>query len=215
MSPVLWGPHSLQGSARDSRTHTQPSNVAVLAVLLAYGVGFWLVWQHHLAGAHEHHELPLALHWLRDSTLALPGVTVAVWLGLRLADRLWPRDAMARAATVALAASIALGLGEPAHGWLFGAEEESDLPVLEHVLRDTVAALAPALLITGAVTLERLIRRRSAATARTLAWMGSVTLALSTVLAGGAGDWVSAPGGDGRAGSPLSNPSAPPRPDPH
>src|ERR687886_2941443 len=208
MSPVLWGPHSLQGSARDSRTHTQRSNVAVLAVLLAYGVGFWLVWQHHLAGAHEHHELPLALHWLRDSTLALPLVTAAVWSGLRIANRLWPGDAVAQAATVAVAASVALGAGEPVHGWLFGAEEEADVPVLEHILRDAVAALAPALLITAAVTVERIVCRRSVATARTLAWMGSGTLALSTVLVGAAGDWFSADGQDQLATTMLSNQDA-------
>src|SRR5207237_4254246 len=152
MHTVFSGRCYTHATASQSATHVRPTSVAALALSLAYGVGFWLVWQHHLAGAHEHHELPLALHWLRDSTLALPVVTLAVWLGLRLADRLWPRDAVARAACVALAASVALGIGEPAHAWLFGAEEESELPVLEHILRDAVAALAPALVITGAAT---------------------------------------------------------------
>jgi spore coat protein A, manganese oxidase len=208
MPTVFWGRCSAHASGSQSATHARPSSLAALAITLTYGVGFWLVWQHHLAGAHEEHDLPLALHWLRDSTLALPLVTAAVWSGLRIASRLWPRDAMAQAAIVAVAASVALGAGEPVHAWLFGAEEESDVPLIEHMLRDAFAALAPALLIAGAVTFERIVCRRSVATTRTLAWMGSGTLALSTVLLGGTGAWLDNVVGDRQATAMLSNQDA-------
>jgi len=68
MHTVFSGRCYTHATASQSATHARPTSVAALALSLAYGVGFWLVWQHHLAGAHEHHELPLALHWLRDST---------------------------------------------------------------------------------------------------------------------------------------------------
>ena len=208
MFAVFSGRRFRHAPASKSAMRAWHPSVVGLTLALAYGVGFWLVWQHHLAGAHEQHDVPLALHWLRDSTLAVPGVGVGVWLGLRLARRVWPHDAMAQAATVAVAASLALGAGEPVHGWLFGAEEEADVPIVEHMLRDAAAALAPALVITGALTLERLVRRRPAAPARVLVWMGSGTLALSTVLVGGAGDWLGLVVDDPLAVAMLSNQDA-------
>ena len=173
-------------------------SVAAFGVPLAYGVLFWLVLQHHQAGAHEAHELPLVVHWLRDATLALPLILVAVWLGLRLTRRLWPDDASpaARAALVALLGSVALGAGAPAHAWLFGIEEDGDLPILEHILGDALAALPPALLIVGAITVEQVIGRRRrrgrpSPVGSALRLAGAGVLVLTTALAGwgGAGEW--------------------------
>lgn len=180
-------------------------SVLRFAVPLSYGVGFWLVWQHHFGGAHEAHDVPLWLHWLRDSTLALAPVSVGVWLGLRVTRRLWPGDVMAQAASVAVLASAALAGGEPVHAWLFGAEEDSDVPVLEHMLSDALAALAPALVIAGAVAVEQIARRRSIVVARVLRVVGSGALALMTTLtsfASGGHVWL-AHADDGQA--QLSN----------
>src|SRR5947209_2731145 len=77
-----------------------------------------------------------------------------------------------------------------------------------HARPTSVAALAPALVITGAVTVEHLLRRRSAATSRTLVWMGSGTLALGTVMAGGAGGWLGLVVDDPLAIAMLSRQSA-------
>src|SRR5919199_813426 len=71
---------------------------------LAYGVGFWLAQRHHAAGLHEGHEVPLLVHWLRDATLALPGVLVAVAAMLWFLDRLRTAERpVLRASAVALA----------------------------------------------------------------------------------------------------------------
>ncbi|HEV8635972.1 MAG TPA: multicopper oxidase domain-containing protein, partial [Chloroflexota bacterium] len=92
-------------------------------------------------------------------TLALPAVLVAVWAGLSLEGRLGrgapPRVRMiAVAAMAALGASAALAAGMPVHGLLFGAQEEPDLSLLGHVLRDGLDALAAALPIAAAVALR-------------------------------------------------------------
>src|SRR5262249_3682517 len=59
---------------------------APFAVALAFGSGLWLTALHLAEGATERDEPPLLLHWLRDSTLALPLVFVAV-LGALLVAR--------------------------------------------------------------------------------------------------------------------------------
>ena len=57
-----------------------PPGVAwLLTVALAYAGVLWMNVLHKAQGAHENRELPLLVHWLRDGTLALPIVFVAVW----------------------------------------------------------------------------------------------------------------------------------------
>jgi len=82
---------------------------------------------HEWQGAHELNEIPPTLHWLRDSTLALPVIMLAIWLGVlawrRLDQRLSRASSrMALAAVVALSATLAFVAGVPVHGYLFGAE---------------------------------------------------------------------------------------------
>src|SRR3712207_8402270 len=60
----------------------RPSVVALFALVLGYGGGLWLNVLHHAEGGVERNEPPMLLHWLRDSTLALPLVIAAVWVGV-------------------------------------------------------------------------------------------------------------------------------------
>ncbi len=62
----------------------RPLIVALLALVLTYAGGFWLH-ELHLAGDgfHAPHGL---VDWLRDSTITLPLITLAVWLGLGCSD---------------------------------------------------------------------------------------------------------------------------------
>src|SRR3954468_1038157 len=69
----------------------RPSVVAALALVLAYGGGLWLNVLHKAEGGVERNEPPFVLHWLRDATLALPLVMVAVWVGVLLTRRLIER----------------------------------------------------------------------------------------------------------------------------
>src|SRR3954453_17378072 len=52
-------------------TLRQRGRITILRAELAYGSGFGFVFFPHASGADGRHELPLVLHFLRDSTLAL------------------------------------------------------------------------------------------------------------------------------------------------
>jgi hypothetical protein len=93
----------------------RPSVVAAFAIVLAYGGGLWLNVLHAAEGGYERNEPPLILHWLRDSTLALPLILIAVWAGVLMARRLIERtgcssrlvSALTLGACVALLAAVA------------------------------------------------------------------------------------------------------------
>src|SRR4051794_36003083 len=128
----------------------RPSVVAAFALLLAYGGGAWLNILHTAEGGYERNEPPFLLHWLRDSTLALPLILVAVWAGVLLARRLIERtnctsratSAATLAACVALLAGVVEGLGGPGHTALFGAHHAGhDLSMPLHIARDGLLAL--------------------------------------------------------------------------
>src|SRR3954447_16821171 len=99
----------------------RPSVVAAFAIVLAYCGGLWLNVLHHAEGGVERNEPPFILHWLRDATLALPLVMIAVWVGVLLARRLLARTrcdsnvlgAVTLAACVALLAAATASLGGP------------------------------------------------------------------------------------------------------
>src|SRR5262249_17231259 len=124
---------------------------APFAVALAFGSGIWLTALHLAEGATERNEPPLLLHWLRDSTLALPLVLVAVLVALLVAGaliqrlRLGASHVLAQAAVptlVALFASSALALANPLHEALFEAHEHGllELPWYLHMVRDGALA---------------------------------------------------------------------------
>src|SRR5919201_1201944 len=83
---------------------TPPAAVAPFAVALAYGGGLWLHVLHQAAGVPELNEPPPIIHWLRDSTLALPLILVAVWAALVLARAYVAR--YARGASRLLSAAV-------------------------------------------------------------------------------------------------------------
>src|SRR3954467_6333831 len=136
----------------------RPSVVAAFALVLAYGGGLWLNVLHVAEGGYERNEPPFVLHWLRDATLALPLVLVAVWAGVLLARRLIERSgrdsrvvsALILATSVAFLASIVASLRGPAHGAPFGPRHgghELSLPL--HLARDAVLALVVDLPLAG------------------------------------------------------------------
>src|SRR4051794_38042346 len=81
---------------------------------LAYGVGLWMVLLRHYQG-HNHGGPSLVLHWLGDSTLALPGVAIAVVVGLKLARSLAQADTSSPAVRRLVAAGAAAPAAGPAH----------------------------------------------------------------------------------------------------
>lgn len=146
-----------------------------LGVALAYGGSAWLVVLHHAEGGHERREPALLVHWLRDGTLALPGVVAAVLVAapllLVLVDREKrlpsPWRSALLAAGAALGAAVVLAAGSPLHAWLFAAEGHGTSFAL-HFGRDALIALAPSLLMAGAVmaAAERVAKTRVLATPR-------------------------------------------------
>src|SRR5438270_2033704 len=140
---------------------TRLSLLALYALALAYGGGLWLHLLHQAEGATELNEPPWLLHWLRDSSLALPLVCVGVWMGSQLAARLVQRytslaprkllDAV-QPVCLALYASILLTAGNPLHGVLFASQHDGhDLPLVLHVLRDGLVALTGNLIVAALV----------------------------------------------------------------
>jgi hypothetical protein len=108
-----------------------PAAVAPLTVALAYGGGLWLHLLHAAAGATELNEPAPVIHWLRDSTLSLPLILVAVWAALLLARAYLARYARGAsrlmsagvvATIVALIASAMVAAATPLHGLLFQAQ---------------------------------------------------------------------------------------------
>ena len=152
---------------RDVRV--QQGVLALLTLLLAYGVGAWLQVLHHAEGAHEIGEPAPLAHWLRDATLSVPLVALAVFGGLLAARRI-VRASHARAgfataitaAVVAAATTYVLAAGNPLHSLLFPAVEgtgHQEHGLLLHAARDGLMALPAALLITLAAC-AALARRR-------------------------------------------------------
>jgi len=130
-----------------SRRPEVPLLAAALGVVLAYVGTLWLVALHVAVGAHEQHEAPLVLHWLRDATLAVPLVVAAVVVSTMALTRVFAKRGIAGGATsrrvlaigAGIAASFALAAGAPIHGELFGAHE--DMPFLLHVANEFLMAL--------------------------------------------------------------------------
>jgi len=109
-------------------------------------------------GAHEHLELPLPLHWLRDASLAVPAAAIAIvgatWL--LHAARPVARDRLRWAVIASIAFALLSIPGAELHALLFGAEEAEEHGWLLHtaldsgsVLAGSVAFLIPVALLVG------------------------------------------------------------------
>jgi S1-C subfamily serine protease len=94
----------------------------VYSLLLAYGGGLWLHLLHEAEGATEQNAPHSIVHWLRDSTLALPMIVFGVLLATHLARRLLARfgaDASRLttsaliATVVSLYAAVVVAVGNP------------------------------------------------------------------------------------------------------
>jgi manganese oxidase len=104
----------------DPRLDVTASRRAVLTGLgLAYGVGFWTHLLHARAGTHAAAGGSFVTHWLRDSTLSVPLVVLAVVVATFLAQR---AGASRRLTTLTqgVGAAVAMAVGVPFHGQLFG-----------------------------------------------------------------------------------------------
>lgn len=102
---------TIKGLAAPRRAPPLPwPAIAALAVGLAYGDGFWLTALQGVIGAVERQEPPFA-RWVRDATLMLPLVFLAVLLALEAARRAGAgrKGAVVRIAGLALAAALAGG----------------------------------------------------------------------------------------------------------
>lgn len=153
----------LATASHPERTRRGPAAPWFSATLaLAYGAGLGLHWLHR--GLHEASDLPPVLHWVRDSSLAIPLALAAVVLA-DVATRRLPlvvpgrvRRAVVRAALAAALYAAGTVPGSVVHARLFGAEHQDghDVAAGEHLTRDSSAALVFALsaLLLHAISLK-------------------------------------------------------------
>jgi hypothetical protein len=141
-------PRSAPAADRRRRPRT-PWLVVAVALVLAYGVGLVLHLAH--AGAHEGHAIDPTLHWLRDSSLAVPASLLAVALSTFVVRRLvrsagWSPSGLPAIALWVLAGATAYAVlsvpGIHLHQVLFAAEH--DEPFAAHAVRDGSLVLAAA-----------------------------------------------------------------------
>jgi len=169
---------------------------------LAYAAGLWLVLIYKVAGQSDGTQPRFVLHWLRDSTLALPVVLVAVLLGLMAAEGMLERrgnrlshrlSGAVTAAAVALATGAAMSVAVPIRNGLFGSHDAVALPLPLHMLRDALLALFVTVPVSAAVV--ALARTRTSETA--VAELGARRTSRAAFLKAGAGGLVTVAGGAG------------------
>jgi hypothetical protein len=137
-----------------------PAKLLLLGVPLAYSMGLWLLLLHHLEGHHTAVDRALLVLWLGQSTVLLPAVVAAVWIGLAVARRgsrvqppgSEPASGALAAMTVALTTSAAVAALGPAAGRLLGGHG-SEFASASYLVRDFVVLSPVALLVTAAVLL--------------------------------------------------------------
>lgn len=158
-----------------------PGTLVQLSVLLAYAMGLWLVVLQHVEGGHTAQQLPLFLQWLRDSTVLLPAVVAAVWVGLAIARgiaraRPSPSEvdyAVPATAAITLLASVAVAALGPVPGWLLDGHA-APLASVGDLVGDFVV-LSPVALVVAAAGL--LVATRGGKTATVRAPAGGLGLA--------------------------------------
>lgn len=158
-SPSDFGAGTERPHARMSRRAAQlrPVHVVAYAWLLAGATVAVLQAGH--SGFHERYELLPLLHWLRDTSLAVPIAAFAAIVVAIVVARTRPADGRDRVslATAAiwgfLAAALYAALTVPfvqVHGFLFGAEVRVGVTPLEHALGEGITVFQVALLLVPA-----------------------------------------------------------------
>lgn len=152
-------PEPREGTA-GAAFHLLPGRVVAYGWLLA-AVPIALLQLVH-EGLHEQNEPPPVIHWLRDASLAVPFAAIAVVVAALLVARLRPAEPGERASltTLALWGCLAAVLfavlsipGNQLHGFLFGAEEEEGVSLIDDLVADALYALGAALLVLAPIAL--------------------------------------------------------------
>jgi hypothetical protein len=133
----------------------------LLSAVPAYVGALWLHTFYHLTGGRQTHELPLMVLALRDGTLALPVVLMAVTVAVVCSGRLLRATPSATAVLgvavtsvlAAGAAAVALATGNLVNQLVFGQQPLSGLSLPLQVVRDAVVVLAVCLPVAAAVVL--------------------------------------------------------------
>lgn len=142
------------GSTQGAAFLLLPGRIVAYAWLLAAVPTALLQLVH--ADLHEHNEPAPVIHWLRDTSLAVPFSAIAVVVAALLVARARPGQLGERTAltTVALWGCLAAAVfavlsipGSELHGLLFGAEEEVGVGLLQDLATDALYALEAALLV--------------------------------------------------------------------
>ena len=180
----------------------RPLAAFLLSLAIAYGGGLWLTTVHHVEGGVEAGQPGFVAHWLRDATLALPVVMLAVWAGVLLTRRVLSRSAVEPSVAVgaSLLAMVVGGLSAittsvfgPLHAVLFSAEHGGHgMSFATHMLRDALMAFPVNLILAGAVA-AALARRRPWDAPQVLAWGLPGRGALRLALQGGVAVMLLAP----------------------
>ena len=157
----------------------RPLAAFLLSLVIAYGGGLWLTTVHHVEGGVEAGDPGFVAHWLRDATLALPVVMIAVWAGVLLTRRVLSRSAAEPSVAIGASllamvvgglAAVATSVFGPLHAVLFSAQHAGhEMSFASHLLRDALVAFPVDLILAGAVA-AALARRRPWDAPQTLAW---------------------------------------------
>ena len=136
------------GDSRYARLDRRTLGIAVGA---AYGVGLWTHVVHWRSGAREAHDVTFWAHWMRDSTLSIPRVRLAVIAAMMVVGRRASRIRIA--GTIAAAVATALAVGVPVHAGIFGhaGHHGAVPPLLLSTLAEFFIDVPAALLITIAL----------------------------------------------------------------
>ena len=159
--------HRWTGDSRYARLDRRTFGIAVVA---AYAVGLWTHAVHWRSGARESRDVTFWAHWLRDSTLSVPLVLLAVLAATMVAGR--QARTVRLASSIAAAVAAALALGVPVHAGIFGHAAHhgavSALPVsmMAEFLIDLPAALLISAVVLGLSTLSWPARRMLSARQR-------------------------------------------------
>src|SRR4051812_12581479 len=153
-------------ASADSQTRISLGRSAIAALVLALGVGAWLIRLHEAIGGSERHSLPFLLHLLRDTGLAAPFVVAAVLLAREAGARAFEAagGTTARGALMveigasAVGASVAFAFVSPLQSLLFLSSQPSPTSLPVAAGRDGLVVLALAIPLAAVLSLLERVR---------------------------------------------------------